>query len=211
MAEALARGGPPISASRRRDRRTSCVAGGPSRRTCAVHPSPATDALEQSLLDVVTKEIAMSAREPRRYDVLVERSPQGGGTLSSPGKPPIVGSAPSEFGGRDDLWSPEHLLVSAAALCFLTTFEWFARRATLSILSFRSRAEGRVEKTAGGLAFTGLDLRVDVLVLAGEAARARELLDLAKRSCLVANSLRPAIDLDAHVAEAAMGGLEALP
>jgi organic hydroperoxide reductase OsmC/OhrA len=144
----------------------------------------------------------MSTRTPHRFTVQLTRPPAGA-LLDAAPRPTIVGGAPPEFGGTDGVWSPEHLLVSAVALCFLTTFEFFAKRANLIVVDFSTRAEGTVDKTAKGLAFTGVRLDVQVSVAAGEAARANELVATAKRSCLISNSLVCPVELAAEVREVA--------
>jgi organic hydroperoxide reductase OsmC/OhrA len=136
-----------------------------------------------------------------QYDVDLFRGPRGGGFLHAEGRPRFPGGAPPEFGGTADVWSPEHLLVSAAALCFLTTFDWLARRAKLEIEAFDCHGIGTVEKTSQGLAFVGIRLDVSVRVAAGQAARTRELLDSAKRTCLVAKTLRCPVEVDAAIEE----------
>jgi organic hydroperoxide reductase OsmC/OhrA len=144
----------------------------------------------------------MSTRQ-YRYEVDLFRGPRGGGFLHAEGRSRFAGGAPPEFGGSADVWSPEHLLVSAAALCFLTTFDWLARRAKLEIEAFDCHGTGTIEKTSQGLAFVGIRLDVRVRVAAGQAARTRELLDSAKQTCLVAKTLRCPVDVAATIAESA--------
>lgn len=139
------------------------------------------------------------------YDIDLSRDPRGTALLHAEGRAGITAGAPPEFGGRADVWSPEHLLVSAAALCFLTTFEWLAGRAKLPIEQFDCHGHGTVSKTAEGLAFAGVELDVAVRVAAGEGARARQLLDRAKESCLVARALRCPVTVQAAIEEAAIG------
>jgi organic hydroperoxide reductase OsmC/OhrA len=141
----------------------------------------------------------MATRMPLQFEVNLVRAADGRAVLEGAGKPPIVGGAPPEFGGSASVWSPEHLLLCASALCYLTTFQWLASGSGLRYDDFGCRAEGSVAKTPAGLAFTGIRLFVRVVVSPGDGARAREVLDAAKRSCLVAQSLRPPTDLVAEV------------
>ncbi|HUG52083.1 MAG TPA: OsmC family protein [Vicinamibacteria bacterium] len=140
---------------------------------------------------------------PHRYDVqLVAKD--GRSVLSGGGRrPEIVGGAPPEFDGSDEWWSPEHLLLASASLCLTTTFEAFARRARLAVDGFECRAHGVLEKTAGGLAFTSIRLAVDLRVAEADRARAEQLLESAKKHCIVANALKPAVELEILVAAAA--------
>jgi len=114
-------------------------------------------------------------------------------------RPDIVGGPPPEFDGTDERWSPEHLLLSAAGLCLQTTFESFARRARLTLAGYESRVEGVLDKTADGLRFTSIRIQVTLRVPEAEAARARELLDSAKRHCIVSNALRTPVEVTASV------------
>jgi organic hydroperoxide reductase OsmC/OhrA len=138
-----------------------------------------------------------------RFEVTLTGTPPAGGTLAAGTRATIAGGAPPEFGGSAEPWSPEHLLVSAAALCFLTTTEWFARRAKLELQAFSCRAEGVVEKTPAGLAFTTIRLGVRATVPHGDAARAEALFATAKKHCLVSNSLRFPVELATEIQEAA--------
>ena len=138
-----------------------------------------------------------------RFEVSLTGTSPAGGILAAGARVPIAGGAPPEFGGSAEPWSPEHLLVSAAALCFLTTAEWFARRAKLELQAFSCRAEGLVEKTPAGLAFTSVRLEVHATVPRGDTARANALLATAKKHCLISNNLRCPVELAADMDEAA--------
>ena len=140
------------------------------------------------------------ARQPHVFEIDLAR-PDGSATLDAEGRPQIVGGAPPEFGGTPDVWSPEHLLLSSVALCFLTTLDFYAKRAGLSFGGFRCHASGTVDKTPTGLAFTGVRLEAQATVAAGEAGKARELMDKAERGCLISNSLKCPVDLVAEVVE----------
>jgi organic hydroperoxide reductase OsmC/OhrA len=129
--------------------------------------------------------------------------------LEAPPREPIEGGAPSEFGGRDSWWSPEHLLLSALGLCLLTTFEALARKARLTVLGYSSRAEATLDRTAAGLAFTALGLRVQVEVAPADAERTPRLLASAKKHCLVANALAIPVTLDVAVVTPAVAGVAA--
>jgi organic hydroperoxide reductase OsmC/OhrA len=140
----------------------------------------------------------MPAPFPHHYHVRVEGG-AGGAVLSAPPRPDFRGGPPAEFDGRDDWWSPEHLLLSAVGLCLKTTFDAIAARARLTVLSYASRVEGALEKTAQGLAFTTIAVTVDVVVGEGETERAGELLRKAKEHCIVSNALKTPTQLVASV------------
>jgi organic hydroperoxide reductase OsmC/OhrA len=140
----------------------------------------------------------MSIARSHTFVVGLARQPIGA-VLEAGARAPIRGGAPPEFGGTADVWSPEHLLLSSVALCFLTTFEFLAKRGKLEVPEFRASAEGTVEKTPEGLAFTRVRLDVHVGVSAGDEARVQGVLATAKRACLVSNSLRCPVELASEV------------
>ncbi len=111
----------------------------------------------------------------------------------------ITGGPPPEFGGDPTCWSPEHLLVSAAALCFWSTLEWFARRRGVPLAGLECSAEGDVARTGDGFAFSGIRLEVSASTSVGQESALRELMEVAKKSCLVARSLACPVELSATV------------
>jgi organic hydroperoxide reductase OsmC/OhrA len=137
----------------------------------------------------------MPAPFPHHYEVQLsttgEISVLGGGH-----RPDIVGGPPPEFDGSDRWWSPEHLLLSAVSLCFTTTFQALAARAGLRIVRLRAQAVGVLDKTPVGLTFTSIRLVVDLLVDEADRARADQLLQSAKRHCIVANALKTPVELE---------------
>lgn len=140
-------------------------------------------------------------RFPLEYAVELSSESGRAGLLTAPDHADIAGGAPAEFGGRDDWWSPEQLLLSAASLCLMATFHAFAARDGLAIEGYRSRALGTVNNTASGLAFTHIAIEADVTVAPADTVRALAIFDRAKRRCIVSNSLKTPVEasIDVHV------------
>ena len=141
----------------------------------------------------------MASPFPHHYDVQVS-SGGAGAILAGGRRPDIVGGPPPEVDGRAEWWSPEHLLLSAAGLCLMTTVQAFAARAGLTVEGYQSRVDGVLDKTPTGLAFTSIAITVDLQVAEGDQTRAEQLLQSAKRHCIVANSLKTAVELHMVVA-----------
>lgn len=139
---------------------------------------------------------------PHRYET--ELVWQGGahGILTGSPKPSLTTGPPPEFDGRPDWWSPEHLLLSAANSCLMTTFMVLAGRERLEVLGYRSKAEGVLEKTKEGIVFTSITLRVAVEVSHGATEEAERVLKTAKKYCIVSNSLKRPIEVEASVTAA---------
>jgi organic hydroperoxide reductase OsmC/OhrA len=148
----------------------------------------------------------MTTPFPHRYEVKLSWPGQGAAVLDAAARRPIEGGAPPEFGGRDAWWSPEHLLLSSLSLCLMTTFEALARRARLTVLGYACRAEAVLDRSEGGLAFTGFGLHVEVEVSPGDEERTTTLLASAKKHCLVAKALALPVTLDVRVATPAIVG-----
>ena len=144
----------------------------------------------------------MAAPFPHHYEARVEGG-SGGAIVSAPPRPEFRGGPPEEFDGRNDWWSPEHLLLSAAALCLKTTFDAFARRRKLEVLSYGSQVQGTLDKTPQGLGFTSIVVAVELVVDAADATRAEEILRSAKDHCIVSNALKTPVQLVVRVRAAA--------
>ena len=137
---------------------------------------------------------------PHHYPVRAVAKPTGSVALSAPGLPALSSSPPREFDGPGDEWSPESLLCAAVADCFTLTFRAIAQASKLAWQELEVAVEGTVDRAEGGMRFTALAIRARLAVPAGtEAARAQRLLEKAEKGCLVSNSLRASVQLEAHV------------
>ena len=112
--------------------------------------------------------------------------------VSARRNPELTVAAPPEFGGPDDTWSPEELLVASVGSCLLSTFLYFAHRFRLAFGAYSSTSTGTIEKTSEGLRFTGIDVSIAVTVSDDEAverASSPRLKEKLEKYCPVSASL----------------------
>ena len=137
---------------------------------------------------------------PHHYRVGTEAGPEGAVLVTSEGLVPLTTAPPLEFGGPGDKWSPETLLVGAAADCFVLTFRAIAAASKLAWTHLECDAEGVLERVDGVARFNRLDLRARLVLPGdGDEERARRLLEKAEKNCLVTNSLVLTPSLTAEV------------
>lgn len=107
---------------------------------------------------------------------------------------------PPEFGGQDDLWSPETCLVGAVASCYALSFRAVARRASLKWNKLDCEVGGTLAKTDGTTRFTEIEIIAHLeLSAGGDMGMAESLLMRAERLCLITNSLMAEVILVADV------------
>lgn len=133
---------------------------------------------------------------PHSYHVSASGNPENSVTASSEGLPALVTNPPPEFNGPAGYWSPETLLVAAAADCFVFTFRAVAHAAQLEWQDLRCDVEGVLDKDGKATRFTRLVIRPS-LTLADDTQRAKAERCLAKaeRNCLITNSLNAESEL----------------
>jgi organic hydroperoxide reductase OsmC/OhrA len=136
---------------------------------------------------------------PHHYEATLNWEGGSRGALSSGPRPVLVGGPPPEFDGEPGWWSPEHLLLSAANLCLMTTYMALARKVGLEVASYRSEADGTLDKTKEGLVFTRVALRVEIQAPLERLEEARKLVETAKKYCIVSNSLKRPVEVEADV------------
>lgn len=127
---------------------------------------------------------------PHFYSIEASAQATGNVTLSAEGLPVLQTAPPAQFDGPGDQWSPETLLVAAAADCFALTFRAIAQASNLSWTALRCNATGRLDRLEGITRFTRFELRAHLTVPLGtDPGRARRLLEKAEKTCLITNSL----------------------
>ncbi len=137
---------------------------------------------------------------PHHYTVAASVKSEGHVRLESSDLTPFDSAPPPEFGGPGGLWSPETLLVSAVADCFVLSFKAIARASSMSWASLHCEVEGVLDRVDRISQFTDFNLRVTLEVPAGtDEAKAARLLEKAENACLITNSLKSATHLDASV------------
>ena len=139
----------------------------------------------------------MNAPFPHHYEVKLTGEGGPRGVLNAGSRPVLAGGAPPEFGGDDSRWSPEHLLLASASLCLMSTFAAVAEKSQLVYADYTSVAEGTLDKTPEGLRFTRILIKATVK--AADAEKAERMLALAKKHCIVSNSLRQPVELQTTV------------
>ncbi|MBU6479391.1 MAG: OsmC family protein [Nitrospirae bacterium] len=134
------------------------------------------------------------------YHASVKWTEQRKGVISCAGKPDIQVATPPEFKGHEGIWSPEDLFVASANTCVMTTFLAVAERAGLAFTSYESAAEGRLELVEGKFQFTAITLKPTITLPAnGDAAKARELIEKAEATCLISNSMKARVTVEATI------------
>ena len=134
------------------------------------------------------------------YHTAVKWTEQRKGVISCAGKPDVQVATPPEFKGHENIWSPEDLFVASANVCLMTTFLAVADRAGLAFSSYESTAEGRLEIVEGKFQFTAITIRPSIILKpGGDPARAKELIEKAEHNCLISNSMKAKVTLEATI------------
>jgi organic hydroperoxide reductase OsmC/OhrA len=137
---------------------------------------------------------------PHEYPVTVVSGPQRDVYLSAPHLPTLQSASPAEFGGPGDRWSPETLLVAAVGDCFAITFQGIARAADLSWTFLRCEVTGTLDRRDRIPQFTRFHVRARLGVPTGTRQDlANSVLVRAEHRCLIANSLKAPVLLEATI------------
>ena len=123
------------------------------------------------------------------------------GNLWAPALPSLHVDAPPEFKGNEGSWTPEHLFVGAVNSCFMTTFLAIAENSKLDFVSYKTTANGKLEKLDGqGFIMTEITLHPKLIISnARDAERASRILAKAEKHCLISNSIKSAVHLEPEI------------
>ena len=134
---------------------------------------------------------------PHHYRVSARAGAQGEVALDSAGLASLASAGPAEFGGPGDRWSPETLLVGAVADCYVLSLRAVAEASQVAWTSIDCQAEGTLDRVDRTTRFTGIALRVELVVPAEtDLAKADRILEKAKSACLISNSLACPVTLE---------------
>ena len=147
----------------------------------------------------------MNAAGRQEFKATLHLEEHGHITLEAGPRVPIAGGPPIDFGGTTIRWSPEHLVVGAAGLCFLSTLEWQAGGRGIELMDVRCTARGTIEMTSRGLAFNAIDLDLVATAAPGQANALRDAIARAQARCLVSASLTCPVRVRAEVTEGHVG------
>jgi len=141
------------------------------------------------------------ADEAHQYETTVEWRGERRGSLQAGGRATIDTGAPAEFGGSDDVWSPEHLCVAAVNACVLQTFLVIAANSKVPFRSYKASAVGTLEKLEGGGPVIS---RIIVRPRVGvgpevDRSRVERILKMAEKHCYISNSMRAQVTLEPEV------------
>jgi organic hydroperoxide reductase OsmC/OhrA len=137
---------------------------------------------------------------PHHYRAAAGATPSGSVRVTTESAAALDTTAPPEFGGPPGYWSPETLLVAAVADCYILSFRAVAAASRLEWQDLQAEVEGVLDRVDGVTQFVSYTVTARLLI--GSAAAeplARGVLDKAKRTCLVTNSLRGHCELAATV------------
>ena len=137
---------------------------------------------------------------PHYYSATVEAHPQGVLNAFTDHLPVLKVDAPKQFEGPGDQWSPEELLMAAAANCFVLSFRTVAELAKFEWLSIQCESTGELDKVERSMMFTSIKTSVRLLVSDPVTkAKGEMLLRKAEKICIVSNSLTAEKYLEVNV------------
>ena len=144
------------------------------------------------------------ADQVHQYETAVAWTEGRQGTLDTPGRPQIRIGAPPEFGGPDDVWSPEQLCVGAVNACVMATFIAIAANSKVPFRHYSATATGSLEKVEGrGPVLTRIVVKPRIVVGPEiDHGRVERIVKMAEKNCYVTNSLQTTVSLEAEIVTA---------
>ncbi|WP_435237607.1 OsmC family protein [Psychromonas sp. PT13] len=134
---------------------------------------------------------------PHLYNVQIKTTPESEIKLSSQGIPDLVASAPAEFGGPGDQWSPETLFMSSIASCFALSFKAVAGASSFTWKGLQCEAIGQLEKVERTIKFTQITTKVKLTIGNDvDKQKAIKLIEKSESICLVTNSVSANVKLE---------------
>jgi organic hydroperoxide reductase OsmC/OhrA len=116
-------------------------------------------------------------------------------------------SAPPEFQGERELWTPEHFLMASIASCYVSTFRSIADASHFDVVALDVAAEGTMTRDRG-YRFTEVIIRPVLTVATDEdVERGRSLLAKAEAACPISRSLACTVKLESTVQVSALVGV----
>ena len=141
------------------------------------------------------------ADQVHQYETVVEWTGNRRGTLAAPQRPAILTGAPPEFGGSDDVWSPEHLCVAAVNSCVMLTFIAIAANSKVAFRSYSAAATGTLEKVEGrGPVITRVVVKPRIAIGPEvDRGKVERLVKMAEKNCFISNSLNATVTLEPEI------------
>ncbi|MDP2846296.1 MAG: OsmC family protein, partial [Candidatus Methanoperedens sp.] len=113
-------------------------------------------------------------------------------------KQEIEVATPPEFGGHENIISPEDLFVSSANVCYMTTLLGTIKNMGVELVSYESEAEGILETVGKMKIFTKIIIKPRIKAKETEE-KIRMILDHAEKRCLVANSMKTQVIIEPEI------------
>lgn len=133
------------------------------------------------------------------YEVKINWNDSPNAIMKSDELPEIEVNAPANFGGPDNVWSPEHLFVSSIASCTMLSFLYFAEQRKVEVKSYESVAKGVLKKGDAGYEFESVVVEAIVDVPEEQQVKVPKLAELGEKYCLVSNSVKCNIEFNVKI------------
>lgn len=136
------------------------------------------------------------------YEVNIQWKEGRIGELSSPALEKTIECAtPPEFPkGVPNIWSPEHLFVASINSCYMATFLAIAENFKVEIADFKCKSLAKLEMAEGKYWITQAEVSPVVQLKNPEdAEKVKRIFEKAKAGCLVTNSMKTEIILNASI------------
>lgn len=110
-------------------------------------------------------------------------------------------SAPPEFKGERELWTPEHFFTVAIATCFVSTLRAIAEYSKFEdMVALEVDVETVLRKEEGGFRFAEVVVKpVLTIACAEDEERALKLMEKAEKACLISRSINAIRRLEPRV------------
>ena len=109
---------------------------------------------------------------------------------------------PAAYGGDSQTLNPEDMFIASINTCIMLVFYHFAKKLKVEVLSYSSKAQGKVEKTKDGFRFTSVEVQAEVLLNDNnQAEKIEEIAQLAEKYCLVSGSVACPVEYGVEVVD----------
>jgi organic hydroperoxide reductase OsmC/OhrA len=105
-------------------------------------------------------------------------------------------SFPPEFNGKKGVFTPEDAFVASLNMCIHMTFLVVCRKARINLVRYECEAKGETKSEVGNIYyFSKVTLHPRIVVKGSTMETIQRLLGIAKKNCIVSNSVKCSVDI----------------